>query len=146
MKIRQIMTADPATCGADASLQRAAQEMVDCDCGVIPVVDDQGRPVGVVTDRDIVCRAVAKGRNPLELRVRDVMTTPIVTLSPEASLEECARMLEEHQIRRAIIVDEQGRCCGIVTQADIALKAGPEKAAEVLREVSQPTDSASLVH
>jgi CBS domain-containing protein len=146
MQIREIMTADPITCRPDAGLEEAARAMVGCDCGIVPVVDPQGKPIGVVTDRDIVCRAVAKGRNPLGMRVRDIMTTPIVTLSPEASVEECVQMLEEHQIRRAIVVDDQGQCCGIVSQADIACKASVEKVGEVVREVSQPSESASLVH
>ena len=144
MKIRDIMTADPITCRPDAGLEEAARAMVGCDCGIVPVVDPQGKPIGVVTDRDIVCRAVAKGRNPLEMHVRDIMTTPIVTLSPEASVEECARMMEDHQIRRAIVVDQSGRCCGVVAQADIACKASAEKVGEVVREVSQPSDGASV--
>jgi CBS domain-containing protein len=138
MKITDIMTKNPAYCTPETDLQSAARKMCDLDCGEIPVVDDAKSmmPVGVVTDRDITCRSVAKGLNPQELEVRDCMTSPAVTATIDASVEDCCEILARERIRRLPVVDGDGRLCGIVSQADIARRCGAKEAAEVLREVS----------
>src|SRR5919199_3659949 len=145
MQVKDIMTPDPACCTPDSTLQRAAEMMVENDCGEIPVVEDVAgmKPVGVITDRDITCRAVAKGLNPLEMKVSDCMTTPCVTVTPDTPLDECCRVLEENQIRRVPVVDEGGACCGIVALADIARHAAKRAAGEVVKEISEPSSSAS---
>jgi CBS domain-containing protein len=145
MEVKDIMTSDPACCTPDTSLQRIAELMVENDCGEIPVIENAAslKPVGVVTDRDIVCRTVAKGVNPLKLTASDCMTTPCVTVTPDTSLDECCRVLEENQIRRVPVVDASGACCGIVALADIARHARKRDAGEVIKEVSEPTSSAS---
>lgn len=139
MKITEIMTANPATCEPRTPLRDVARMMRDNDCGEIPVVENRRslKPVGVVTDRDIACRAVAQGKNPLELSAGDCMTSPCVTVTTETSLEDCVKALEKNRIRRVPVVDESGRCIGIVSQADLSLRADPAVAAEVLRELSQ---------
>ncbi len=144
MQVREIMTNQVVCCTPDTGLQEVAQMMVQHDCGAIPVVESQDNPVpvGMITDRDICCRSVAEGKNPLELQAKDCMTDHCATVTPETSLEECCQVLEDHQIRRAPVVDEQGRCCGVVAQADIALTA-PEATAEVVREVSKHSAAAS---
>jgi CBS-domain-containing membrane protein len=144
MKAKDLMTKDPACCNTDTSLREVARLMVDCNCGEIPVVDESERPIGVVTDRDITCRTVAEGKNPLQMTASEVMSTPCVTVSQNASIEECARIMEDNLIRRVPVVDERGCCCGIVSQADLAKKMD-EVAAEVLRHVSQPTRNPSNV-
>jgi CBS domain-containing protein len=145
MQVKDVMTPDPACCTRDTGLQEVAQMMIDHDCGEIPVVEDQkGKlPIGVITDRDIVCRTVAKGLNPLDLTVADGMSTPCVTVTPETSLEECCRVLEDNQIRRVPVVDAAGSCCGIVALADIALHTKESVAGEVVKEVSEPSAAAS---
>ena len=145
MRVKEIMTPDPACCTPDTALQRVAEMMVENDCGEIPVVENAAsmRPVGVVTDRDITCRTVAKGLNPLTLTASDCMTTPAVTVTPDTSLDECCRVLEENQIRRVPVVDAGGSCCGIVALADIARHAKKRDAGEVVKEVSEPSSSAS---
>jgi CBS domain-containing protein len=139
------MTADPACCTPETDLQEVAQMMIDHDCGEVPVVENMQRrkPVAVITDRDIVCRTIAKGLNPLELKVADCMSKPCITVTPDMSLEECCKILEEKQIRRVPVVDADGLCCGIVALADIALHAKTGATAEVLKEVSERRDSAS---
>jgi CBS domain-containing protein len=118
--------------------------MVDHDCGEIPVIDGEKKlPIGVITDRDIVCRAVAKGTNPLDLTAADCMSTPAVTVTPQMSIEECGNILEKNKIRRVPVVDANGGCCGIVALADIALRARDNVASEVVREVSEPGSAAS---
>jgi CBS domain-containing protein len=139
------MTADPACCTSETGLQEVAQMMVDNDCGEIPVVDDKKKqmPIGVITDRDIVCRTVARGLNPFDLTVADCMSKPCVTVTPEMSVEECCRVLEENQIRRVPVVDAGGYCCGIVALADIAWHTRKSVAGEVVKEVSEPRAAAS---
>ena len=147
MEVKDIMTPDPACCTPDSSLQQAAQMMVENDCGEIPVVESEESrlPVGVITDRDITCRTVARGLNPLEMRVADCMSTPCVTVMPDTPLEECIKVMEENKIRRVPVVDAGGACCGIVALADIAQHAAKRDTAEVVKEVSEASGSASNV-
>jgi CBS domain-containing protein len=145
MRVKEIMTPDPACCTPDSTLQRVAEMMVENDCGEIPVVENAAsmRPVGVITDRDITCRTVAKGLNPLTLTVSECMTTPCVTVTPDRSLDECCNVMEENRIRRVPVVDEGGAVVGIVALADIAKHAAKRETAEVVKEVSEPGASAS---
>jgi CBS domain-containing protein len=145
MQVRNVMTADPACCISETALQEVAQMMIDHDCGEIPVVENKETklPIGVITDRDIVCRTVARGLNPLDLTVAECMTKPCVTVTPDMSIEECSRIMEENKIRRVPVVDAAGCCCGIVALADIALRAQKGVTAEVVKEVSEPTVAAS---
>jgi CBS domain-containing protein len=119
--------------------------MVDNDCGEIPVVEDKTSklPIGVVTDRDIVCRLVAQNINPAGTIAAECMSKPIITVTPDMSIEECSRIMEENMIRRVPVVDERGSCCGIVALADIARQVRNNAAGEVIKEVSQPTAAAS---
>lgn len=144
MNVEEIMTKDPVCCLAEAGLQSVAKMMVDNDCGCIPVVDatDSKKPVGIVTDRDICCRVVAEGKNPLDLTARDAMSKNVVTVTPQTSVEECCGLMEEKQLRRIAVVDEKGACCGIVAQADIAGNASERKTAEVVQEVSKAAPGA----
>ena len=139
MKVQEIMTSDPACCRPETNLREVACLMAEHDCGEIPVVNG-GKPVGVITDRDIVARAVAQGRNPLELMARDCMSSPVVTVTPDTDVKDCCDTMEQHQIRRVPVVDASGTCCGMVSQADIAQHASARKTAEVVKQVSQPAN------
>jgi len=145
MEVERIMTSDPACCTPDTPLQEVARLMVENDCGQIPVLENEQsrRTIGVITDRDIVCRAFAKGLNPLDLTVADCMTTPCITVTPETSVGECAWLMEDKKIRRVPVVDADGSCCGIIALADIALRGKTGVTAEVVKEVSEPTATAS---
>ena len=145
MNVREVMTADPACCTADTPLTEVAKMMVECDCGAIPVVDNQDskKPVGMITDRDITIRTVAEGRNPLDLTASDAMTVNVMTVTPETSIEECCNLMEDQQIRRVVVVDENGFCCGMIAQADIAINADSRKTAEVVQEVSRGAGGAA---
>lgn len=141
MKVKDLMTANPACCTPYTRLQDVACMMVEYSCGEIPIVDSEEscKPVGVVTDRDICCRAVAQGRNPLEMMACDVMSSPCITVAPETSLDDCCKLMEQNQIRRVPVVDASGWCCGIVAQADIAMHDRNKKeVAEVVEKISQP--------
>lgn len=145
MQVKEIMTANPATCTQETSLQEVARMMVDNDCGEIPVVanNETKAPIGVITDRDITCRTVARGLNPLDLTAADCMSKPCVTVTPEMSIEECSNVLEQNKIRRVPVVAADGSICGIVALADIALRSGNGEAGELVKEVSEPGGSAS---
>jgi CBS domain-containing protein len=147
MRVRELMTSNPACCTPGTPLEEVARMMMRCDCGEIPVVDNREsmRPMGVITDRDIVIRAVAEGRNPLEMRASDCMTQPCITVSEKASIMDCIHLLEEHQIRRIPVIDESGRCSGIVSQADVARRID-HHAAEILKQVSQPMEAHRPAH
>ena len=139
MLVNEIMTENPACCTADAGLQEVAEMMVTNDCGCIPVVEDLAhyKPIGMITDRDITCRAIAKGKNPLDLTAGDIMTKNVITISADTSVEDCCNLMEDNQIRRIAVIDENGGCCGMVAQADIAINANDNKTAEVVQEVSK---------
>jgi CBS domain-containing protein len=139
MNVSEIMTESPACCTPATGLKEVAQMMVEHDCGCIPVVDSEDTkvPVGMITDRDITCRVVATGKNPLDLTAGDAMTSTVISVTPDTSIEDCCNIMEESQIRRVAVVDETGACCGIIAQADIANNASERKTAEVVQEVSK---------
>jgi CBS domain-containing protein len=145
MQVSDIMTPNPACCAPDTPLQQVAQMMVDGDCGEIPIVENMDRrvPVGVVTDRDITCRTIAKGLNALEMTAADCMTANPVTVTPDLSVEECGVLMEDNKIRRVPVVDESGAICGIVALADIVRNISKADAGDVVQEVSETTRAAS---
>jgi CBS domain-containing protein len=147
MQVQDIMTTNPACCEAGDTLQDVVKLMIDHDCGEIPVVDDRNTcvPIGVVTDRDIVCRTIGKGLNPLEMTAGDCMSSPLVSVRLDTSLDECYRIMEEDQIRRIPVVDAAGKCVGIIALADIARNVSKADSGEVLHEVSAASVSASNV-
>lgn len=134
---RDVMTPDPVCCSPTATLDQVAQLMADNNCGEIPVVDRSDRPIGVITDRDIVCRAVAEGKNPRAHTVESCMTSSVVTVHADASIDEVVAIMEDHQIRRVPVVDDGGCCTGIISQADIAAVEPPNTTAALLWEVSR---------
>jgi len=140
---RDVMTPDPACCTANTSIDEVAKLMVQNDCGEIPVVDAQDHVIGVITDRDIVCRVVAEGKNPMGHTVDACMSHPVVTVREDAPLDDVLKTMEDHQIRRVPVVAEDGCCAGIIAQADIAREGREHEVAELVREVSQETGRAS---
>ncbi len=145
MRVKDIMSADPVCCTPSSSLREVAEMMVAYDCGEIPLCDEAGKPLGVVTDRDIVCRLVAKGRDPLESTAEEIMSTPVVTAHPDMTLDDAARLMEQYQVRRLPVVDDGGVICGIVAQADVARRGPRDAIVEVIERVSEPNTFASSV-
>jgi CBS domain-containing protein len=140
---RDVMTPEPARCSATMTLDQVAKLMVQNDCGEIPVVDVGDQPIGVITDRDIVCRVVAEGKNPLGHTAEQYMTQPVVTVRVDATLDEVVSIMETHQIRRVLVVDERGSCAGIIAQADVAWTGAEREVAKLVREVSRDAGQAS---
>jgi CBS domain-containing protein len=147
MRVEEIMSSNPVCCTPDTSVREVARLMAENDCGLIPVVTSMshGRLVGVVTDRDLACRVVAKGLSPIDLNVASAMSGPAVTTMAGADVEDCLRLMEERQIRRVPVVDAEGACVGIVAQADIARHLSNDRAGAVVRDVSRPNQHASNV-
>jgi CBS domain-containing protein len=141
---RDFMTPGPACCTPNTALDDVAKMMLKHNCGEIPVIDAHDRLVGVITDRDIVCRVVADGKNPIGYTAETCMTRPVVTIREDAPLEDIVSTMEKHQIRRVLVVTDSGSCAGIIAQADLARRGPERKVAELVREVSQETGRASL--
>jgi CBS domain-containing protein len=136
-KVRDAMTAEPRSAEPSQSLVEAAQVMKQEDVGSLPVVEG-GRLLAVLTDRDIVVRAVAKGVDLQATRVGDVASREPVTVGPEEDLDEALRLMARHQVRRLPVVDDQ-RLVGMLAQADVASEAKASKTGEVVEEISQPS-------
>ena len=136
MRVKQIMTPDPARCTPEATAREAATLMRDNDCGSIPVVESttSNRLVGTVTDRDLAIRGLAAGQGP-ESRVGDLMTPDPVTCVPEDEVEDVRQVMVEQQVRRVPVVDTDGILVGIVAQADLAREEGAASDREVGRIV-----------
>jgi CBS domain-containing protein len=133
------MTPDPAFCTPDTTVEDVAKLMVLHECGEIPVVESHAslEPIGVVTDRDIVCRLVAAGKNPLAYTVEHCMSQPVVTVTVDASADAVLSTMERHQIRRVPVVDAKGALVGIIAQADVAWAEDEREVGKLVREVSR---------
>lgn len=137
---KDVMTPDPACCTPHTTLDDVAKMMAANDCGEIPVVDAGDCIVGVVTDRDIVCRVVADGKNPMAYTAETCMTGPVVTVRHDTPLEDVVVTMEQHQIRRVPVVDERDVCVGIISQADVSWSTTPRAVADLVREVSRDNE------
>jgi CBS domain-containing protein len=137
MKVRELMTSDPATLAPEATLGEAATLMKQEDCGSIPIVQG-GRLVGIVTDRDIVIRAIAAGKDPRSTRVSDVMSADPVTIGPDDDAKDAERLMADRQIRRLPVCDD-GKLSGILVLGQLARRErDEEKVGGTLKEISEP--------
>ncbi|MBA2360828.1 MAG: CBS domain-containing protein [Actinobacteria bacterium] len=134
--IRDLMTENPRTVGANQTVIEAAQAMRDDDVGLVPVVEGD-RLVGTLTDRDIAIRVVAEGQDPRSTTVREVASTDLVTVDPQQELGEALRLMAQHQVRRLPVVEEDGRLVGIVAQADVARHGDDSQTGQVVEAISQ---------
>ena len=133
--IQQAMTTDPKTVASSTTVQEAAKAMKSENVGSLPIVDGD-RLVGVVTDRDIAIRVVAEGRGP-ETTVGEIASKDVVTVDPQQSIEEAARQMAEHQVRRLPVVEEDGKLVGILAQADVAQSGHDTLTGETVQQISQ---------
>jgi CBS domain-containing protein len=134
-QIRDVMTERPITCEPSATVVEVAKLMEREDVGPIPVVESD-RLVGIVTDRDLVLRVIAEGRDPKQTSVKDIISKDLVTVSPEEDLEQVLRVMAGKQVRRVPVV-EGDRLVGIVAQADVARAADEERTGEVVQQISK---------
>jgi CBS domain-containing protein len=136
MKISEVMTRDVQTVQPDQPVQQAASFMLSADAGSIPVTDGE-RLIGMITDRDIAVRGIAKGYGP-DTPVRELMTNDIVCAREDDDVEEVASKMSEAQVRRLPVIDSEDRLCGIVSLGDLARESADESAHQALEGVSQP--------
>ena len=136
--IREVMTRDVQTISTQDTVQRAAQLMDELNVGAIPVLDD-GRLVGMVTDRDITVRSVAVGQDPAATRVGDVMSTDVRTCTVDQRVEDVLAQMADVQIRRVPVIDANGQVIGIVSLGDVVTKA-PVEVEQTLDEISTPSE------
>ena len=136
-KCREVMTKDPASCNASEMVTKVASLMKQHDVGAVPVAESD-RLVGIVTDRDIVLKVVAAGRNPEQTAVRDVMTPNPLCCREDDDLEQALKLMKERQVRRMPIVDGSGRLSGIIAQADVATRLNKDaKTGELVEAISE---------
>jgi CBS domain-containing protein len=133
-QVRDVMTSNPTTCEPTATLVDAAKVMAREDVGPVPIVES-GKLVGLVTDRDIIIRAVAEGRDVTSTSVRDVASKDLVTVTADEDLDRALQLMADNQVRRIPVV-EGDRVVGIVSQADVARAADDEKTGEVVQQIS----------
>jgi CBS domain-containing protein len=124
--IREVMTSDPHTVSTDATLQDAAREMKSDDIGAV-LVEEQGTVAGILTDRDIVVRAIAEGRDPSSTKVGEVASRDVKTLTPDSTVEDAIKIVREHHVRRIPVVQD-GRPAGIVSIGDLAVERDTDSA------------------
>ena len=134
--VKDAMTSNPCTIDADQTVDYAAKMLKDENVGLAPIVDGR-RLVGTLTDRDIVVRVVAEGRDPKTVRVREIASTDLVTIDPQQDLDEALRLMANHQVRRLPVVEEDGRVVGVLAQADVAQEAKEKKVGEMVEEISE---------
>lgn len=131
--VEEIMTTDPRSLPGTASLEEAAREMLDCDCGSVVVIGDDGQVTGILTDRDIVIRAVAEGLNPADCEISEICSSELEVLSPQDSTSEATKKMRASAVKRLPVI-EDSRPVGIVSLSDLAVEADPDS---VLGNISQ---------
>ena len=134
--IKDVMTSNPCTIDADKSVAYAAKMMREEDVGLAPIVEDD-KLVGMLTDRDIAVRVVAEGRDPDQVKVRDVASKQVVTIDSQQDLDEALRIMAKHQVRRLAVVEEDGKLVGVVAQADVARQGDDKKTGTLVEEISE---------
>jgi CBS domain-containing protein len=140
MQVRQVMTPHVEVVRPNATLAEAAEKMRSLDVGPIPVCDGD-RLVGMITDRDMTIRGTAAGRDPKTTQVSEVMTPDVVYCYEDQDVQEAARLMQERQIRRLVVLNRQKRLVGIVSLGDLAVHAGDmeeEATSDTLEAVSEP--------
>ena len=136
MKIRDVMTSDVQTIGPDQTAREAAAFMLSADAGSIPVTEGD-KLIGMITDRDIAVRGIAKGHGP-DTPVRDLMSSGVISVNIEDDIGAVASKMSDAQVRRLPVVDEQQRLCGIVSLGDLSRDSEGEQARQALEGISAP--------
>lgn len=134
MQVKDLMTSEPARCRPDTTLREAARMMSDRDCGLLPVTAGD-LVVGVVTDRDLACRGFARALNPLDVPVKQVMTTCPVTVDEQSTIERAVQLMERERVRRLPVVRE-GKLVGVISESEVVNVLPDSAVAELARRVS----------
>lgn len=138
-KVREVMSERPRVASPETPVRQIAELMASEDVGAIPILEGE-QLAGMVTDRDIVVRAIAKGKNPEGMAVREILSRDVVTVQPDQDLSDVLQLMAQHQVRRVPVVDEDKRLVGVVSQADVALEAKEKAVGETVAEISKPAE------
>ena len=139
MKLKEIMSSDVEVIHPSDTLQTTAQKMRDRDIGFLPVCDDD-RLIGVLTDRDVIVRAIAEGMDPNVTIGRDLVTSPAIYCFDDQSVDEAAKLMHDNQIRRLVVLRRgDKRLVGVVSLGDLAVNVDDKLSGEVLQSISEPT-------
>ncbi len=136
-KVEEVMTSRPRAVSPETPVAEAAQLMESEDVGALPILEGE-QLAGMVTDRDIVVRAIAKGKDPRGMPVREVSSRDVVSVRADEDLSEALRLMASHQIRRLPVVDDDNRLVGVLSQADVAMEAKEKQVGEMVEEISKP--------
>jgi CBS domain-containing protein len=139
IKVREAMTGRPRYVTPDTPVSQVAEVMEADDIGAVPVLEGE-QLRGMVTDRDIVIRAVAKGKDPSGMPVREIFSREVITVGPDDDLANARQLMADHQVRRLPVVDEDNRLVGIVSQADVALEAKEKEVGQMVGDISRPPE------
>jgi CBS domain-containing protein len=144
MRVRDVMSPSPKCCFPETPLEEVARLMLQNDCGCVPVCDpdEPRRLLGVITDRDIVVRAVAASKG-CDTPVEECMTHPVLTISADEDLKDAIEQMEQNQLRRILVVESDQSLCGVLAQADIARAAPPQKVGALVQAVSERVSASS---
>jgi CBS domain-containing protein len=137
--VRDVMTASPRCAAPDTPLSQVAELMGTEDVGAIPILDGD-RLVGMITDRDIVVRAIAKDVDPRAMPSKEISSGELVTVGPDHDLSDALHLMAQHQVRRLPVVDDENRLVGVVSQADIAIEAKDKSVGEMVADISKPSE------
>jgi CBS domain-containing protein len=142
--VRDVMTTRPRSVTRDTTVVQVAELMADEDVGAIPVVEGD-QVVGMVTDRDIVVRAIAKGLDPRQTRVSEIASDDLVTVDPDQDLSDALKLMARYQVRRLAVTDQDNRLLGVVSQADVALEAKEKDTGEMVEQISRAPQGPRVV-
>ena len=139
MKVREVMSQNPACCTPSDSAQTVARIMRDRNVGAVPVIADQQsrQLIGMITDRDFCCAVVADGLDPKKTTIQKFISMNPISCRDGENIEKCERLMQDHQVRRIPVVDNNDCVIGIVSQADLALHDKPERVSKTIAEISK---------
>jgi len=139
MKVKEIMTRDIEGVRTGDTTASVAKKMKDLDVGAVPVMAN-GEAKGIITDRDLVLRVIAEGKNPESTKAEDIMSASLVYCDENADIKEAANLMEEHMIRRLLVTGKNKKVSGVLSLGDLAEHARKSMAGEVIREISTPSE------
>jgi CBS domain-containing protein len=142
-KVRDVMSNRPRCVSPDTPISEAAELMESEDVGALPVLEGD-ELAGMITDRDIVIRAVARGKDPRGMPVREISTRDVVAIRSDEDLSEALKLMASHQVRRLPVVDDSNRLVGVLAQADVAHEAKEKTVGELVEEISKPPEGPRL--
>ncbi len=141
MKVRDVMTEKPIHISKDETVAVAARTLTNYNIGAVPVCDGSGRLCGMVTDRDMVIRCIAAGKDPQRTKIAEVMTGGVITAGPNMETTDAANVMGSRQVRRLPVV-ENGKLCGIVSLGDLAVNQESDRqAGTALSQISSNISS-----